>query len=136
NGMGYEARSFNDQGLEMSRNGSYTEALKLFDQALELDPQSIEILENKAETQYLMGNPQAALDSYEAILDRKSNSSEILYKKGIMLEALGRYNESLIIYETSLEEFDVQYSQSSGQSETFSSNDSALNDNNVTTFDV
>jgi Flp pilus assembly protein TadD len=38
--MGYEAKLYNDQGLEMARNGSYTEALQLFDQALELDPHS------------------------------------------------------------------------------------------------
>ena len=47
NGVVNEAKTFNEQGFEMSRNGSYTEALQLFDQALALDPQSTEVLRTR-----------------------------------------------------------------------------------------
>lgn len=100
--MGYDARSFNDEGVALTLNGTYDRAIAKYDLALVSNPDSLVALENKAAAQFLLGDYDGAIITYDHILKLQPESPLILTKKGIALEKKGDYGAAIETYDRAL----------------------------------
>ncbi|MDW7733280.1 MAG: tetratricopeptide repeat protein, partial [Methanolobus sp.] len=101
--LGQDAKYFNSQGVALTKNGTYTEALTYYDQAIATNPDYYEALDNKVSTLFMMGKYEDAAKVNDALLKRYPSSSTTLFKKGLILSAIGDHENALISYDMSLE---------------------------------
>jgi tetratricopeptide (TPR) repeat protein len=64
------------RGQELMENGSYEEALRAYDSAIELDPEDARVWMGKGDTQMRMGDYDESLATYENALDLINESLE------------------------------------------------------------
>ena len=108
--QGDTAEDWHQQGQELMENGSYEEALRAYDSAIELDPEDAGIWMGKGDTQSRMGDYNESQKTYENALDLINESLEAnpldargWFVKGELLDRLYRYDEALESYNRSLE---------------------------------
>lgn len=76
----------------------YLEAIQIYSQAINLDPDYAFAYFGRAEAFYALRHFDEALADYEQGLSRDPNNAEAYYSKGNMLYRLGRFDEALIAY--------------------------------------
>jgi len=108
--QGDTAEDWHQQAQELMENGSYEEALRAYDSAIELDPEDAGIWMGKGDTQSRMGDYNESQKTYENALDLINESLEAnpldargWFVKGELLDRLYRYDEALESYNRSLE---------------------------------
>lgn len=88
-------------GIALSENNKLDKALKIFDEALEINPVSTHLLFNKAIVYVKQNKKQEALDLYKKIIDIDPTHTSVLYNLGILALEDGKIVEgslSLMTY--------------------------------------
>lgn len=83
--------------------GKYHEAITLYDQALEIDPNESSAHYNKGIALRRLEKYEEAITSYDVALDINPEYASAHYNKGIALNELKRYEEALASFNKSLE---------------------------------
>ena len=104
-----------DQALTASRQGSFEQALPLWNQVLELAPKDAAAWSNRGNVQLALGDPQAAIaDQSQAIaLDPASPDPHL--NRGTAEEALGEWQAAEADYRWILEHFPASPGDGSGR---------------------
>ncbi len=95
-----DADSLIVQGIRLHDEGQYEQALKKFDQALNLEKYNGYALFEKANTYFAMNEPKKALKYLDIIIDRKipESYSDACYLKGNILDNEGKADEAIAVY--------------------------------------
>lgn len=75
--------------------GQYEQALASYDRVIDLNPNNVEALNNRALTLSNLGRDDDALADYNRSLQLRPDKMEILSNRGNALSHLGRYNDAL-----------------------------------------
>ena len=78
-------------------------ALDAFEKLHKADPQDVDSLNRMTEIERRMGRYEAALATAKLALAKDPNSLEAGYNEGLLLDVLGRYDESIAVYQQMLE---------------------------------
>jgi Bardet-Biedl syndrome 4 protein len=70
------------------------QSLELFQQAVKLNPASVDNLKQLGRSLYLLGKHQQAAEVYEDILKHDSEDWEVWHTKGLCQTMLGEHNEA------------------------------------------
>jgi tetratricopeptide (TPR) repeat protein len=89
-------------GLLEAQRGHYAEALSLFDRALEIDSESVDVLANRGNVLSALGRPRDALASYERVLAIDPDSALAHFNLGNIFRELSRYEDALASYDKAL----------------------------------
>ena len=79
----------------MKNNRSFKESKFYFDKALEIDPDDIDALFNKAYELGNLGRSEEAIINYDKVLEINPLDIDALNNKGFELATLGRYEEAI-----------------------------------------
>ena len=82
---------------------NYSEAIKFYDKALEINPQVLDIYYNKGISLEYLGNYPEAIKAFDKVIEESSQDYEAWYSKGFSLECLGNYEEALESYDKAIE---------------------------------
>ncbi|KYK30831.1 MAG: hypothetical protein AYK23_04340 [Candidatus Proteinoplasmatales archaeon SG8-5] len=85
------------------RQKKYDVALKYYDEALEIDPNHLQSLFNKAVVLQMLGRVGEALKCYDKAIEVNPNDPEIWSNRGIALRSLGRVEEAIESYNKGIE---------------------------------
>lgn len=88
-------------GLIHFNAGELRAALNWFDRAIALQQDFIEALSARAITLQRLGQPQDALEAFEAVVKLRPHA-EAFFSIGVVLQSLGRMSEALAAYEEAL----------------------------------
>jgi len=81
----------------------YNEALDIFDQILEIDPNNVKALNHKGSVLIKMENFEHGLEYFNKVLELQPDNIKILKNKAISLTYLKEYADAIYTYETILE---------------------------------
>ena len=81
----------------------YDEALGVFDQILEIDPDNVKALNHKGATLVKMEEFENSLEYFDKALELQPNDTKILKNKAVALTILMEYVHAISIYESILE---------------------------------
>ena len=90
------------RGLTLSRQGRFSEALTCFDQALALQPGSLELQLDRANALQALGRRDEALEALDRILACDPNHLGARNNRGNLLQDLGRHGDALADYEQAI----------------------------------
>jgi len=85
------------------RQKKYEDALKFYNEALEIDPHHMKSLFNKAVVLQMLGRVGEALNCYDFALEVNPGDAEIWGNRGIALRSLGRVEEAIESYNKGLD---------------------------------
>jgi len=92
-----------DQALAASREGSFDQALPLWNQVLEMAPEDAAAWSNRGNVQLVLGDPLAAIADQERAMALEPSNPEPHLNRGIAEEALQRWGEAETDYRWILE---------------------------------
>ena len=90
---------YNILGQIQERTGRMQEAINSFNNALVLDPSSIEILQNRASVYLALNNEDKALLDYSSIIEKEPENEEALFFRAYILSNKRMYKEARNDYE-------------------------------------
>ncbi|MFO7618326.1 MAG: tetratricopeptide repeat protein [Thermoplasmata archaeon] len=93
-----QAQEKYNMAIAAGRTKHYDDALKAYDEALEIDPGHHPSLFNKAVVLQMLGRVAEALTCYDRALQVNPNDSETWGNRGIALRSLGRTEEAIESY--------------------------------------
>lgn len=93
----------NKKGVKLLNNGEYSGALKYFNKALELEPDSYRTRFNRAITFWELGKTYEAIKEYDMVLDIYPGHAGAWFNLGVIISILGRYKDALVFLDTALE---------------------------------
>ena len=101
------------EGLLLMEQGKYEEALKLFQETLDLSLGEIGAVERdicyyQAEAKYYLGDTQGAINTYTALIDF-DNDAKAYYLRGNLYYKLGKETEALADYAAAIEQNPEEY---------------------------
>ena len=101
------------EGITLMENGKYEKALEEFQAALDLSlgrvsEKEMDICFYKAEAQYMLGDKECALDTYNAIVDFNQNA-KAYFLRGNLYYSLGEEENALNDYAKALEQESEEY---------------------------
>jgi tetratricopeptide (TPR) repeat protein len=108
--IGAAAEGLIKQGLNFADKRNLNEAIKAYDKALQLDPESALALNNKGIALADLGKYDEAIRAYEEAIEVDSKYAEAWNNKGIALADLGKYDEAIDAYEEAIE-VDSKYAE-------------------------
>jgi hypothetical protein len=88
-------RSYLDIGATEFQSGQMVEALQHFEKALELSPNSAEILNNCALTLFEMGRYKEAITKFDQVIEIKPDTPYVWFNRGVALIRLSRHEEAV-----------------------------------------
>jgi tetratricopeptide (TPR) repeat protein len=97
------AANWNWKGFILGELGRYEEALKCFDEALEINYKDSNVWNNKGSALYQLGRYEEAIICYDEALEINTKDGNIWNNKGLALYQLGRYEEALKCFDEALE---------------------------------
>jgi tetratricopeptide (TPR) repeat protein len=89
-------------GMTEFQRGQMSEALQHFEKALELNPNSVEVLNNCGAVLGKMGRYVEAINKFDQVMETKPNSPVFWANRGLALGNLGRLQEALESFEHAL----------------------------------
>lgn len=89
-----EAKAHFEQGVQLSNQEKYAEAVDEFNKALEKDAKQFAIFDHLADAYSKMGKNDEALAAYEKAIALDPNNVELLTNMGIVLNKMGKVPES------------------------------------------
>jgi tetratricopeptide (TPR) repeat protein len=89
-----EVKAHFENGIKLSDQGMYTEALGEFNQALEKDPEQPAIVAHIADAQLKLGKNDEALANYKKAIELDPNDPNLYTNMGVALSKLGKTAES------------------------------------------
>jgi len=89
-----EVKTHFDQGVQLSDQSKFAEAIEEFDKALEKDPNQPGILSRKADCYGKLGKNEDALAAYQKAIALDPNDAELYANMGILLNKMGKLTES------------------------------------------
>ncbi|MCU0541345.1 MAG: tetratricopeptide repeat protein [Oscillatoriaceae cyanobacterium Prado104] len=92
-----------NRGNQLKAEGKFTEAIAHFQQALTLQPDSIEAATNLAVTLHQLGNLTEAATYYQRAIDLDPNSAMAQNNLGILLQARGEIPEAITCFQRAIE---------------------------------
>ncbi len=95
--------SLTDQGVAMRKDGKYNEAIALYDQALELNPNYVLALADKGNALCSLGKYDEAIICYDKALEINPNYVAALADKGVALNSLERHMDALVPLDRAIE---------------------------------
>ncbi|MDP4158554.1 MAG: tetratricopeptide repeat protein [Bacillota bacterium] len=98
-----QALAYYEQGLKLYYEREFVQALKLFNQALLIDPQCYEALNAKGATMAFQGEYDQGLASIQQALDLNPSFVYAHFNKGLANELAGRWNPAIAAYQTALQ---------------------------------
>ena len=93
----------NSKGTSLYTLGRYEDAIRYFDQALEIDPRNVAVLSNKGNCLDSLGRYEEAIRYYDISLEIDPCNADALNNKGNCLKNLDRYEEAIRYYDKALE---------------------------------
>jgi hypothetical protein len=87
-------RSYN-QGVDLSKNGNYQEAILLFRKSITTDPTFTDAYYNLGSLYEYLGNKDKALESYEELVKRDLTDDETAYKVGNIYFQKNNYKKAV-----------------------------------------
>lgn len=99
--------AYRQLGITRLEEGSYEEAVKAFQKALDqslavIDELEIDICYYKAEAQYKAGDSEGALETYTALIEYDKKNADALFLRGTLYLQLGEQQKALADYEKAL----------------------------------
>lgn len=98
----YEARVWNKKGTALLLLGKYENAVQCFDQALQLDPNSILAWRSKGNSLKLLGRPKDAIPCFDQTLVLDPRNITAWINKGESLNGLGHCEDAIFCYDQAL----------------------------------
>ncbi|MHC4971847.1 MAG: serine/threonine-protein kinase [Planctomycetota bacterium] len=92
-----------NRGMALRGLGRLEEALKVFEDAIELAPDLAEIHYNRGLTLFALKRSKEALDAIESALELDSTDAPFHYDHGCVLRSLGRTKDALKAFERAIE---------------------------------
>lgn len=83
------------RGNDLSNLKKYSEAIKCYDKALEIDPEYVDALNNKGDALYELGEYNEAIKCYDKTIEIDPKNADALTMKGMALDYLGNYNAAI-----------------------------------------
>ena len=83
-------------------SNDYKNAITLYDNALTLNPFSIEAINGKGLSLSELGKHQEAIKLYDKALKIDPNSKQVLNNKGYSLDEVGKHQEAIKLYDKAL----------------------------------
>ncbi|PWR72632.1 hypothetical protein DK846_06610 [Methanospirillum lacunae] len=83
------------QGLAYSNQGNYEEALKVFNQAIQINSNSTLLWLNKGNTLSSLGRYQEALDAFDNVTRIDFSNKDVWYPRGVAYSGLDNYDMAL-----------------------------------------
>ncbi len=87
------------KGMDRVKRKEFEEAIKLFDQVLEMNAENADAWNNKGVALYSMNRPEEALEAYDRALAADPENMEALRNRAFVLRAMERFEEALETYE-------------------------------------
>jgi tetratricopeptide (TPR) repeat protein len=94
---------FYNEANSLYEQTKYAEAISLYNEVLEYDPNDVASLLSKGSSLYKMNQYEEALQNYEKAIEVNPKESMSYFNSGTALAALGRYEEALQNYEKAIE---------------------------------
>lgn len=91
-----------DHGITLLEREQYPEALKMFDKAIELNPNHVRALTAKGAALIPLRRYQEAIQYYDRAIRIEPNLVVAAYNKGIALSKLGKYKEAIDSYDNAI----------------------------------
>ena len=82
--------------------GKYTEAIKCYDKAIEIDPDNPVVWNNKGLALDSLGKYDEAITSYDKAIKIDPNDADAWNNKGLALDSLGKYDEAITSYDKAI----------------------------------
>ena len=89
-----EVKAHFDQGVQLSDQGKFAEAIEEFGKALERDPNQPGILARQADCYTKLGKNEDALAAYQKAIAITPNDAELYSNMGVLLNKMGKVTES------------------------------------------
>lgn len=100
----YNATDLYEQGKTLSQLNRYPEALKRYDQALNLKPDYREVLKEKGKILYQLEQYPEAQEAYDKAIQIDPNDTEAWIGRGKVLKALQNYSDALTAFEQAIQQ--------------------------------
>ncbi len=97
-------------GLTAYQKGKYEDALKHYDQAIDINPQFAEAYNNRGITKDRLGRHEEAIADYDQATRINPQFAEAYYNRGTTKDVLGRHEEAIANYDQAIR-INPQYAQ-------------------------
>ena len=87
-----------EKGLEFGISDNYTEAVKAFSKAIELDPQLAVAYYNRGVAYGTLGNTQQAINDFSKAIELNPQHASAYYNRGVAYGKLGNYQQEIKDY--------------------------------------
>lgn len=94
---------YNKQADEKDQKGKYKSAVKLYQKALDLDPNNVEILEKIVFAKSNCSKYNSAIDNLNTLIQLKPKSSKFYYLRAFFQFHLKNYNAAIFDYSKAIE---------------------------------
>jgi tetratricopeptide (TPR) repeat protein len=92
-----------EKGCELSKSGNYTDAVKAFSRAIELNPQDAVAYYNRGVIYHMLGNTQQAINDYNKAIELNQQHADFYYNRGNAYVELGNYQQAINDYNNTIE---------------------------------
>ena len=89
-------------GLTSYKEGKHEEAIKHYDQAIDINPQFAEAYNNRGITKDLLGRHEEAIADYDQAIRINPQFAEAYYNRGTTKDLLGRHEEAIADYDQAI----------------------------------
>ena len=89
-------------GLTSYKEGKYEEAIKHYDQAIDINPQFAEAYNNRGITKDRLGRHEEAIEDYNEVIRINPQFAEAYYNRGTTKDLLGRHEEAIADYDQAI----------------------------------
>ena len=86
------------EALELHRNGNFSEAEKIYNEILKIEPQNVQILELLSDIKIQKKEFQSCFDICHKVLELDSNNKEALFNSAIASKNLGNFEDAIEYY--------------------------------------
>jgi Flp pilus assembly protein TadD len=97
-----DAASWNDKGNVLAMQGKYDEAIKAFNEAIQLDPNNSATWSNKGNVLSLQGNYNESIKAFDEAIKLDPNNAGAWNNKGMDLYDQGKYDEAIKAFDEAI----------------------------------